>query len=78
MDLYCLFSRDLGDEDGIHSAEETLLQLETASEAPSSPCHSLLRRRRSMDHIDIMSRSTTDSEAPLLSTSQGHFTLQYD
>merc|ERR1712242_54724 len=60
-----------GDEDGIHSAEETLLQLETASEAPSSPCHSLLRRRRSMDHIDIMSRSTTDSEAPLLSTSQG-------
>ena len=46
-------SREAGDEDAINSAEETLLQLETASEAPSSPCHSLLRRRHSMEHIDM-------------------------
>ena len=63
-------SRDLGDEDGIHSAEETLLQLETASEAPSSPCNSLLRRRRSMDNIQMFNStaaySESGSDAPLI------------
>jgi len=48
-------SREIGDEEAACYAEETLLQLETASEAPSSPCRSLLRRRRSMEHLDLMS-----------------------
>lgn len=48
-------SREIGDEEAVCYAEETLLQLETASEAPSSPCHSLLRRRRSMEHLDLLS-----------------------
>jgi hypothetical protein len=45
----------VGDLEAANFAEETLLQLETASEAPSSPCHSLLRRRRSMEHLDLVS-----------------------
>ena len=57
-------SREVGDVDGINSAEETLLQLETASEAPSSPCHSLLRRRRSMEQLDMtIGQSETSSES---------------
>ena len=54
----------VGDVDGINSAEETLLQLETASEAPSSPCHSLLRRRRSMEQLDMtIGQSETSSDS---------------
>lgn len=57
-------SREVGDLDGINSAEETLLQLETASEAPSSPCHSLLRRRRSMEQLDMtIGQSETSSDS---------------
>ena len=57
-------SREVGDIDGINSAEETLLQLETASEAPSSPCHSLLRRRRSMEQLDMtIGQSETSSDS---------------
>ena len=48
-------SREIGDEEAACFAEETLLQLETASEAPSSPCRSLLCRRKSMEHLDLLS-----------------------